>query len=152
MNGVVSYWDERRWLGGIRAGSTSFLVLRQDIERDEIGRQFLIPHESITFDVSPIRNDRAVNVTPQFRKPITEQFPEDITLRAWDPRTKTGWGAREVGGDLYVDAHYITSEGIETLEVGSKLWVWAAPSDVEGKNWIASQAEIYIPKEQEDFF
>lgn len=148
LRGFVKYWHEQKSIGGVISDGICYLVLRMDIEPDEAGRQFLIEREWVTFEISENRADRAANVCPVFRDPVMPEY-EVVTLRTWHSRTGVGWAVRKFGGDLRVETDYITTEGIEMLRIGSKLWVLPAPPNEQGHHWIASQAEICIPDDSD---
>lgn len=148
VEGSVLRYDDTRMFGIIEGpNGATYIAHESQIQPDGIFRRFLIPGERVSFQ--PVIKDRkgtfrAYNVRLLERAPIqvSSDYHELVTVRHWNG--EDGNATRPLGGSLRFFSDAIITEGIETLKVGSQLWVVPAPmrGSRGNREWMATQIAI----------
>lgn len=152
IRGEVLFYNVERSFGKI-AGSDGifYLVRHSDITAQNVyGLRFLVEGERVTF--VPNRGDaRNVALAVEAdRQPeqYDENYREDATVTAWNPKYGNGFARRFSGDSVHVDKRDVISFG-ELREGKEILFKPVAPE--KGRNaWRAVEIEIYIDIEKGD--
>ena len=141
-------WDDERGFGVIGIDEGTYVAHASQIAADALCRRFLIPGERLSFLPIPRdsagKTNRAYKVKPLERPPIEVPFDyhELVVVRQWTG--EKGFAVRPLGGWLRFFADGIITEGIETIKVGTQLWVVPGPmrGSRANKDWIATQVQV----------
>jgi cold shock CspA family protein len=144
ISGKVVFYNPKRSFGKINGNDGIFYIVRHSnvSTQNVYGLRFLLAGETVEFTPhrTDARNEALAVSTVRQPEQYDENYREDATVTAWNPRYGNGFARRATGDSLHLDKRDVISFG--ELTEGTEFRFKPAPPK-HGYAWCATEIQIY---------